>query len=204
MTKRFKGGAALLALGFALTACTSAPAAPLSSPAVEAAGPSEAPAAETPTPSPTADTSMSARGNLIKKIGDPFGVTSEAGEQLSTFVVTGITVDAPCTSEYASAPENGHFVKLDIQGETFPEFSSGDMLLNEGVFKVIAENGTTFNGYVGSAAAYGCLNDEERFPSSFGPAERISGSLILDVPTPTGVIVADNFGLGGWEWVYPQ
>lgn len=204
MNKTFKGAAVLLALGLALTGCTSTSAVPLSSPAVEEAGPSEPAVSETPTPSPTTDTAMSARGNLIKNIGDPFGVTSEAGEQLATFVVTGITVDPPCTSDYASAPENGHFVKLDIQGETFPEFTAGDMLLNEGIFKVIAENGTTFNGYVGSGAAFGCLNPEERFPSTFGPAERMSGSLVLDVPTPTGVIVADNFGLGGWEWVYPQ
>lgn len=201
--------AAIIAAGLALTACaSSAPSAEPTTPAVVSAGPTAQPTAE-PTAEPTtpaaSEPETSVRGNLVKRVGDPFGVTSPDGNtQLATFVVTALTVNPQCTGEYVQPSENGVFVRMDLQGETTPEYEAGNLLLDPAVMKIIAENGTTFNGLLSTAGAYSCLADAERLNTNFGPAERVVGSLIFDVPTATGIIVNDNFGAGGWEWVYPQ
>ncbi|MFE8886886.1 hypothetical protein ACFYLX_13665 [Pseudarthrobacter enclensis] len=124
-----------------------------------------------------------------------------------TFVVNSISVDSPCTSPYAQAPENGHFLAVAVDVETTPELSKD---INKFVWfgaqswKLIAENGTTYNGSLDSGAAYGCLNDAERLPSNIGPGEKVTGTLILDVPVSSGTLVLDaTGGGGGWEWTFP-
>lgn len=79
----------------------------------------------TPVPTPTPDAgglnsngARSERGSLIKTVGQQFGVGNDPANPEANFVVTAITVDPACTGPNAKAPENGHFVKLDITGET--------------------------------------------------------------------------------------
>jgi hypothetical protein len=157
----------------------------------------------TPTPTPAQAAAKSARGLLIKHVGDPFGVTDSKNNQLATFVVTGITVDPECTAEYSKSPENGHFVRLDVQGETTAGYQPGDVPLNPAMFDAVADNGTTFNGDLGTFAAYSCIDDADTFPSDLGAGQKASGSIILDVPTASGVLLYPSAGKG-WEWSYPQ
>lgn len=124
-----------------------------------------------------------------------------------SFVVKSISVDAACTSPYAETPKNGHFVAINIDVETTPELAKD---INQFVWfgaqswKLIAGNGTTYNGAMDSSPAYGCLNDAERLPSNIGPAEKVTGTLILDVPVTSGTLILEGTGgVGGWEWAFP-
>mgnify|MGYP001758189550 FL=1 len=68
---------------------------------------------ESETPTTNADTND--RGNIEKQIGEEGSVTGENGENIYSFKVTGIEPDFKCTDQYAQEPENGNFVKLDVQ-----------------------------------------------------------------------------------------
>lgn len=172
------------------------------------AGQQPAPSVEpavSPSPSATDEAAStapaeSARGNLIKQVGDVFGLGS-SDESVASFVVKSITVDAACTSEFAEAPEFGHFLRLDIEGETTADLP-GDLYFAGGSWSAVAENGTTFNGDPWSYAAASCINDVERLPSIIGPGERVAGAVILDVPTEHGVVVLSPEAGLGWEWEY--
>jgi hypothetical protein len=161
-------------------------------------------ATSTASPSPTA--ARSARGNLIKKVGQAGSLKLEDGQQMMSFVVTKISVDAACTSPYAQPAQNGHFVALKINVETTAALAQD---INQFVWfggqswKLIADNGTTYNGSLDSTAAYGCMQDAERLPAKIGPAEKVTGTLVLDVPATSGTLVFDSAGSGGWEWTFP-
>lgn len=156
------------------------------------------------TPTPTSN--RSARGNLIKVVGQPSGLKLETGEQTTSFVVKSIAVDKPCTSAFVQPAENGHFVSIAIDVETTEALAKD---INQFVWfgaqswKFIADNGTTYNGSLDTSPAYGCLNDEERIPSKIGPAEKVTGTLVLDVPATSGTLIFDAAGSGGWEWKFP-
>jgi len=184
----------------ALSACSpvasTAPVETKASEPVPAATPSA-----TPTPTPTPTSEKSTRGNFIKSVGVPFGFGE--GDARAEFTVNGITLDPACTAEYAEQPENGRFVKVDISGRTGQ--IEEQVFFGIGAWKVIADNGTTYNGDPQSSAAWMCLNDAERFPDAVGPGEQVTGSIIFDVPTPSGTLMFQPYGPGngGWEWAYP-
>lgn len=179
-----------------------------SSPTAPTVAPATSTQAESASPSATASpaSAKSSRGNIVKTPGEGASVTDK-DKTVASFVVNSITVDAACTSKYASAAENGHFVVLEVSMETMPELAQSvnpQFGLAGYAWKAIAANGTTFNGDVFTAAAYMCLDDAERFPSALGPAEKATGKIVLDVPTPTGVLVhQQGFMPTGWEWAYP-
>lgn len=63
-------------------------------------------------------------------------------------------------------------------------------------------DGTRMNS-VDTGIGQNCLADRSRLvPGYFGKGEKIKGLVILDVSTPTGTIVADPAGGGGWAWNY--
>lgn len=155
-----------------------------------------------PTPTPTGP-AKSVRGNLIKAVGQPFYLGDPSkGQQVATFVVNAITVDFECTNPYATAPTNGHFVKLDITGETTAALAPSQFFLAGGSWKVITDSGTTVNADPWNAASNSCLNQGERIPNVVGPGEKVAGSLVLDVPTPHGTIVLTEGAGTAWEWAY--
>lgn len=142
----------------------------------------------------------------MKTVGEPGWQNLASGEKVMSFVVKSISVDSACTSPYAQAPQNGHFIAVAVDVETTPDLAKD---INKFVWfgaqswKLIADNGTTYNGSLDSGPAYGCLNDSERLPSNIGPAEKVTGTLVLDVPVTSGTLVLENTGGGGgWEWVF--
>lgn len=144
---------------------------------------------------------------MIKTLGEPGSQRLSSDENVMSFVVKNIAVDSACTSPYAQAPQNGHFIAVAIDVETTPELAKD---INKFVWfgaqswKLIADNGTTYNGSLDSGPAYGCLNDSERLPSNIGPAEKVSGTIILDVPVTSGTLILESTGGGGgWEWTFP-
>lgn len=143
---------------------------------------------------------------MIKRVGEGASVTDK-GKTVASFVVNSITLNPQCTSEYASKPTNGHFLALNVSMVTDPALADSvnpQFGLAGYAWKVIAENGTTFNGSVWSGSSFTCLKDAERFPSALGPGEKATGVIVLDVPTPAGTLIhQQGFMPVGWEWEYP-
>lgn len=199
----FIGAVALLPL--LLSGCSGAPQSTPTAPTVEAAS-----ASSTTTPIPSPADAKSLRGNLVKVPGQGVSVVDPAnGKTVASFVVNSVKLDPKCTSEFAKPPANGHFVVLDVSMETTPALAESAIpefgISHASGWKAIAANGTTFNGDLVSLEAITCLKETERFPSTLGPAEKATGKIVFDVPTPAGVLVQkQGFMRTGWEWTYPS
>jgi len=161
-----------------------------------------------PSATPTDDRpegTYSGRGNLVLTPGQGAAITNSGGIDEATFVINSITVDTPCTNPDARPAENGHFVTLDVSVETLPVMAedSGSFSMDAYGFKVIAANGTTSNLDASTIASMYCYEDGATLPSSIGPGEKATGLVVLDVESPTGVLVYNDFSsMYGWEWAY--
>lgn len=192
--------AAVLGAVATLAACTVAP--PSVPVETRSAAPSAQPRAVEPSAAPTP--AVSERGFTVTRVGEPFVVPDEAGEPLATFTVTALTVDPPCSAPAASAPRNGHFVRVDLSAQTSDSFTMGDVALREGMFRVVDDAGFTFDGMIATPEAFTCLPPDEQFPLVLTPGASIAGALVVDVPSASGILIADGFTRGGWEWTYPE
>ena len=169
----------------------------------------EAPSASASTSSAVdgkAEPTKAARGHLIKTVGLPAGSVLANGKEALRFTVNFITPDPVCTSEYASLPQNGRFLAVQMDVETTAALAEG---VNPSFFTsewgAIRADGMTSNVSTNTSAAFGCLAEAERLPPSFGPGERGTGTVILDVESPSGIITlnaAPNGRASGWEWAY--
>lgn len=177
-------------------------------PSVPAAVQSSAAAQESAVAKDNPGATLSERGNIVRTVGQGAGLSDKSGNQAVSFVVNKITLDPPCTGKYPRPAVNGHYLALDISAQGFPAlknlFGSGTFDLNASNWKLIAANGTTFNGRLNSGPALGCLADAEQLPDRVGVGEKITGTLILDVPATEGTLVFDpTFANSKWEWQYP-
>ncbi|MDK1360295.1 hypothetical protein QNO00_08455 [Arthrobacter sp. zg-Y1219] len=144
------------------------------------------------------------RGNLIAEVGKATGYSID-GTQIVDFVVTSIVVDPVCTGETAVPPENGHFVVVNMEVSTAPELADDkNPYFMPDNFDVIAANGTNMNGIPYTTAAGSCLPSNEMITMTMGPGEKAAGSVVLDVPTPSGTLILDDFADNeNWEFEYP-
>lgn len=199
--------ACLIALGLSLSACAGSPSASATSPNVESIAPS------TPSPSATTEAKKSPRGNIVKALAQPATIDDlKANKPLVTFTVNTITAGVPCTGPYPAAVENGYIVVLDVTIETTPDLAStggyDSFDMNATMFKFVGANGTTFNGNLGTSAAYSCLPDEQQVGANgrgVGPGEKVTGKIAIDVPEATGTLIFKSYltsGGGGWEWTF--
>jgi hypothetical protein len=197
MNKKALAATLLLPLALLISACGGNAASPTA--------PTVSPAAEATASSPTKATSD--RGNLIKNLGQGASLTDQDGTETVAFVVKKITVDPKCTEQYAQKPKNGHFVALDVSVKTTSALAKtpgGNFTMNSAQWKVIAPNGTTFNGYL-SGNAYGCIASDKEIAQTIGPAENVTGTLLLDVPSVSGTLIFKPFlADAGWEWNYKK
>ena len=200
-TKSLAGLALVAALGLTLGAC-SANNPSATAPTVEPIGGSasaaaSAPASEGPAKSP--------RGNIIKKVGEPAGMfLKDTKEPTVNFTIDSIAPVTACSGSYPQPPQNGHFVVVGVTVETTEALSKAPVKtfdVSAYNFKFISKAGTTYNGNLGGSA-YSCLANGEGFPiAGMGPAEKVSGKVVLDVPETTGTLVfKDMFGSAGWEY----
>lgn len=157
-----------------------------------------------PSPSPTPSSAISARGLAGRSVDETFRITDAAGAERASFRVTGLTVDPPCTSGSTAGAVNGHFVRIDLEGATTARFTPEDLVVRQELFRAYDAAGSEFTGDVATPAALACLADPERLPLAFGPDQQLSGSVVVDVPSASGVLAIVGYGSGGWEWTYPQ
>jgi hypothetical protein len=202
--RRFLNALAVVAtVGLSLVACGGSPSPSATSPSVEGVVP-----ATTSAPPATQEAKKSARGNIVKALGEPAGITdSVTKKQVANFAINAITQDAPCTGPYPQPAQNGHFVALDIVAETTPDLAESTYPkfdINSAMFQFVGANGTTYNGSLNTAPTYSCLPDSQTFPmGGMGPGEKVSAKVVLDVPETTGTLVFKSLGsLSGWEWTF--
>ena len=145
------------------------------------------------------------RGNVIAEVGKAAGYSVD-GTQIVNFVVTSIVVDPVCTGEFAMAPENGHFVVVNMEVSTAPELADDkNPIFMTDTFDVIAANGTNMNGSPRTTASFNCLPASEVIAPNMGPGEKAVGSVVLDVPTQSGTLILDDFADNeNWEVEYPS
>ncbi|WP_433507291.1 hypothetical protein ACQP04_12985 [Pseudonocardia halophobica] len=181
-----------------LTACSNiSPASPTVDVPTTAAA---APASETP----AADANESARGNLIKQVGETAGWGVSNADISVKFVVDKITIDPKCTTQFAASAQNGHLVKVDMRVETTPSMPPNFAYsINPGAWSAVGEDGITQTS-LATAPSFSCLNSNEQLPSQLSPASKYRGSIVLDISSPAGTLIFShpNPTLGGWEWTY--
>lgn len=212
--KKTMTAALIFAVGLALMGCGNSSETTLSAPTVEAAGGESTALPTGATDGPTAEAakttaapSKSTRGNLIKGVGIAAGMAdADTGEQTTSFVITAIEVDPKCARANAEPAENGHFVVLTVEAQTTPalaEIPYPVFSLGVGSWKAIAANGTTQNQYTSTGASFSCVDSAEQFPASMGPDEKATGKIVLDVVSPSGILIFSPEPGLGWEWEYP-
>lgn len=153
--------------------------------------------------SPYGESVTSSRGNLVKQIGQLAGISGRTDDPVVDFVVNDIVIDFQCTSEWAEAPANDHYVGLNIEIRTTPELTdevSPTFWMDNYDFSAWSADGKRVNDVVGNA--YSCLSDADSIPGSIGPDETVNGWIVLDLPEDATTVGYSWIGLdsGGWEW----
>ncbi|MCP3425013.1 hypothetical protein NBM05_02940 [Rothia sp. AR01] len=196
---------------------TSGPAA--SDPATSPAAPSpdaDQPTAASPTAAPDAaddpitpeagPAGRSDRGYLVKEIGQPSYINDSSGTPAVTFVVTDVVADPVCSAPYAAAPENGHLVRVDVEVETGSAASLEELFYGDSYYfsasdwRFVDTEGVRANT-TDTVASWSCLEPSEQLPIDIGPGERVTGSVVLDLPSTAGTLIyVQPLIDDGWEW----
>ncbi len=180
---------------------------PTPSQAPDPTPPPPPPAPTQAAPPPPAGTETSLRGNLVKQVGERAGIRDATGEYLVSFTVNTISVDIPCTEDWADPPQNGHFVALDVSVETSPNMLGSDLIqqfsMSSYAFDAIKADGFTSNAGADSTATLFCLADSVLLPGDIGPGQKANGIVLLDVEDPSGVLIYEDYGTDSrWEYSY--
>lgn len=151
------------------------------------------------------DGSRSERGNLIKEVGQWAGIAGDTDDLSVVFRVADIERDFTCTSDWAEAPQNGEYVALTIEVETFPGLADNewfnDFGITHGDITVFDEDGVRENDSEGNA--WMCLDQRDELPYGIGPAQKASGQIVIDTSVRSGSIMISNYLIdGGWEWEF--
>lgn len=155
----------------------------------------------TPTPTPSDGPQKNSRGNLVMTAGAFGTISNSATKEVQTKIAVNAITPIQCDQPYSRPAENGQIITVDVVVETTPELAKDSypkFSLSSHDFKFIAENGTTFNGSLGTIATYSCIDDALEFPSAgMGPNEKVTAKVVLDVPAPHGTLVMlGNHGTG--------
>jgi len=157
-------------------------------------------------PYPEGGSQTDAQGNTIKQVGVTAGLHNADDVPMMKWLVRGITVDPECTNPGAMAPENGHFVRVDIQGEAYPELAAEAALggipaeLFMQTWEATDTNGVLTNGQTVTQSSISCLTPGELIDVNLEPGQRAVGSVVLDLPITTGTITMLISGNGGWSY----
>jgi hypothetical protein len=159
------------------------------------------------------DGSTSERGNIPKVVGQKAGMLSyDRRTRLVTFTVTRIVADPHCLNQGAPAPQNGHYVEVDLQVVTTADLGIDDSdptvsFAPLNWFYYPPDKPGMIAGGIGAARnGDDCELSVPSLPDSIGPSQTVSGSVLLDV-IPGAVYLAyapdNDCGCGAsWEWPY--
>ncbi|WP_030016351.1 hypothetical protein [Curtobacterium sp. S6] len=171
--------------------------------------PTPAPKASTPQAeqeAPAANGTRSERGNLVKSIGQPAVINGASGQPAATMVLNGIQNSPQCTAPYAGKPENGRFIRLNMDVSTGSAADMESVLydnkfyFSEANWKFIGADGNLIS-QPATVSTYSCIPPHQTIPLGMGPGEKTSGAVILDIPQEAGTLVyTDPLIDDGWEW----
>ncbi|WP_377010650.1 hypothetical protein [Arthrobacter sp. GCM10027362] len=191
--------AALAATALLVTGCSPQPsAAPTLD--VEPAAP-----AETPTPPGPA---LNERGQIIKKIGETGGWSSEDGK--TDDLIFKVTSIKPIDCGDQAPKPNGMTIAVALEVKTSADFvgpltvdgQPGFISFTPDNWKGYASNGTRMNK-INTEVTINCFAHEAKeLPDYIGKGEKASGIIILDVTTPKGEVAYESNG-ASWVWKYP-
>jgi hypothetical protein len=168
--------------------------------------PSESAESSTPrTPSSTSPAApTNARGNVESDLGEPIAIEGQGGRPAVVFAIDDV-VDVECTGRDAAPPGEGYFIGVRIRVTTGNLSSLGGtwgMAPNDwGIAD--PEGGTSFD--VVDEAATTCLDPPEKFPTDpLRSDQQVSGTFVLNSPTPTGTVLFSTPAVPGrgWEWTF--
>ncbi|QNA92373.1 MULTISPECIES: hypothetical protein [unclassified Microbacterium] len=154
--------------------------------------------------------SVSERGNVVKQPGEVAGLADANGEDLLRFMVQAISIEPECEGgDAAPVPENGYFVRVDLQGEALPgltqAYQEGGVppVLSFSDWSAIDSSGVNVNTDPVTESGIACLTRPEMiYYTDINPGERGVGSVVLDVPTEHGTLILRLGGQDGWEYTY--
>ncbi|MDQ0275744.1 hypothetical protein QO003_000047 [Arthrobacter silviterrae] len=173
------------------------------------------PALVATTPAPTtapptvAPPTLSVRGNHIKAVGEPAGLTdTNNGNMMVKFTVDKIIVDPQCTGPGATKPENGHFIEIvetvvtGTAAKTNPALASG--FAADYGWTLVTPDGNTSGAGTATSAALACLPGKDQIENSILPGDKSTGAFVIDVPSTRGTLVYKIMGVdAGWEYQIP-
>lgn len=163
-------------------------------PAADEVEPTDTPA----DPDPKADPTYSARGNVVKEIGEMAGLVNENDEFTFRMRVTEVDPDPDCGAD-VEEPSNGRLVALNIEAETTDKWHEYDFIqVTMHDFRAWTKDGMRVNDVVGSASSCEVSNRMNSDP--FHPNEKASGVIVLDVPEESVWVAFEPLGDGGWEF----
>lgn len=171
-------------------------------------------ATPTPTPTSTADDDAVAtygerivndRGYIVKEIGQLAGMSSGESDDVTVaqFAVTDIVVDVACTADYADPAKNGHLVGIHLNVETTPELAHTtvpSVSFSEWGWQAFDADGKRVNDPIGTGSW--CMDSGDQLPADIGPAQSVSGWIVLDLPSDHGSVALTMGSTAGWEWTY--
>ncbi|RYQ26444.1 hypothetical protein PG2029B_1040 [Bifidobacterium pseudolongum subsp. globosum] len=152
---------------------------------------------------PQAETSD--RGFLIKRTGDESALLKQDGKtRVASWTLTGIEVGATCTSSYAEPPQNGHYVTLSFDVNTYEDLiqvHGYPLSLTGNQWQYYLADGTLWNGTPTSTSTYSCLADTDTLSNQIGASTQASGKIVFDLPTTDGILAfSDDGWRSGWEY----
>jgi hypothetical protein len=156
----------------------------------------------TPAPTTQAVEPVNDRGFIPVEVGEQvcFGPDDAAScDGGVTFSIDKIVVDPPCV-EYGERV--GHTLVLSMRVATGTDTTSTDIargIFNPYGFTVIGTDGVAQN------AAFGICTDDASDPLTYGPNQKYTFELELEVPVAQGALALQPGFLGGsagWEWPF--
>jgi hypothetical protein len=208
---------AALAIAAALVALAGCSAGPvLGAASSSTASTSATPPSSTSTSTPSATTSTStapspgakvrsARGLLVKQVGERAGIGTTDSDARAWFTLDAIEVDPKCSG--STPPENGHLIALSFTVNTTALLDQSQAWFIRGqYFEVVGPDGIT-DAHLETGPGHGCLPDREELPGSpYAASSNYVGKVVLDSRYASGVITYRppvELAGAGWEWTIP-
>lgn len=147
-------------------------------------------------------------GNVLKELGEAGGLLADDGETIVFQVsVNAVSRESTCDGRLVQeTPENGSFLFVEMSADLdreisslLPESAETSVPFTHESFRVLLEDGSEFRD-VGTAPAWGCLEQDALLPLFIYPGESASGIVVLDAPADAVAVVYDPYGTGGWSW----
>jgi len=153
---------------------------------------------------------VSERGHVRKDIGEPGGLTDATdGGVLFEISVDAAQISPTCPGRGVDVtPANGHFLVLDVTASLSADAADGAdpaqdvfMPLVAEAFDVVGPGGGLQETTV-TDASWACFDDDDLLPPFLEPGGTVSGKVVLDSASDSGVVVYAPGGEAGWEWEF--